>query len=467
MIRRGILLAFFELSCSLSAQTGTLSLTDFYTMIMAGHPVMKQAALLPEIARMELRTVRGQFDPTLQLLFDTKEVKEKEYYSYRDVVLKVPTWVGPDIKAGWEQNSGIYLDGYDLTPGDGYLFAGISTSISQGLLVDLRRNTLMQAQLLLPMADAERIKVMNKLLLNAAKDYMAWYEAWAKYQIAKTGMDLADERLRWIRERVRLGDLATVDTVEASVEVQRREISLQESRMEYMNSTLMLSTYCWSPDGQPMELTPGLMPVLPAEIESIVPESPESDALFAIENHPEIRKITLKGEQLRLERTYLLGTLLPDLRMEYTPLWDMDKWTGDFSFFSKYQVGYKFGMSLYVPLFLRKERGKLMMVTQKMQQNNLELSLARVDIRNQVLASWNAMDTYRSVVRTQRKTVQLLQTLLNAENVNFKIGEGTLFLLIQRERALLDAQVKLAETEVKFIKAYYTYVWSTGVPMQP
>jgi hypothetical protein len=59
--------------------------------------------------------------------------------------LKKPVWIGPDIKIGYEKNTGQFVSDDSETPNDGLLYTGISLPIGRGILIDERRAALKQA----------------------------------------------------------------------------------------------------------------------------------------------------------------------------------------------------------------------------------------------------------------------------------------------------------------------------------
>ncbi|MBD0260936.1 MAG: TolC family protein, partial [Cytophagales bacterium] len=186
-----------------SQKTRVLTSREFFQRVMEFHPVARQAALLSENARQELRIARGEFDPKLESDFAMKEFKKSLYYRNWDTQLKVPVWIG-ELKAGYERNTGTYVNPEIRTPDRGLAYAGVSVPlpISQGFFIDARRNTLRQAQLFRDIAEADQVKEINKLLLSAAKDYWNWYYAHNEYDMIRESYDLADVRFRAVKERV-------------------------------------------------------------------------------------------------------------------------------------------------------------------------------------------------------------------------------------------------------------------------
>jgi hypothetical protein len=55
----------------------------------------------------------------LQLTLTKKQFKDTEYYSILNSSFKIPTWYGIEIKAGFEQNEGYYLNPENTVPNTG------------------------------------------------------------------------------------------------------------------------------------------------------------------------------------------------------------------------------------------------------------------------------------------------------------------------------------------------------------
>ena len=145
-----------------------LSLDELYKQILENHPVAKQAQLLSENAKQQLRLSRGYFDPKIKSTYDTKEFHETEYYSLWKTELKIPVWLGGiDLKAGYEKNTGYYLNPeHNTDDGRGLPYAGISVPIGKGLFIDERRASVRQAAIFEDISEAEKVKMLNKLILG-------------------------------------------------------------------------------------------------------------------------------------------------------------------------------------------------------------------------------------------------------------------------------------------------------------
>lgn len=440
-----------------------LTLQEFHQLILLHHPVASQAALLTEQARQELRIARGALDPVISSKVYRKEFGGKEYYNLWSNTLQVPLWFGPELKAGFEKNTGANLNPMDYTPSEGLSSVGISVPLGQGLFIDERRATIRQARLMQEIAEADRVKLINKLLLQATKDYWDWLLYFRQVQLYEEAVELADFRLKAVRVRVQEGDLAAIDTVEALTEVQARQVLLQEALLGYNNARLLVATHLWAEDETPLELQEQTIPALTgSEIASLSQDDLQQLLETAKANHPDLRKLSLKGEQLQLDQRVAADKLKPKLNAEYNLLQSdfyMRPEAIDRSFMGE---NYKLGLSFSLPLFLRQERGKLQLTKAKQQANALELTQTAREVENGILAAYNEWLALEEQIRLQEQMVANANTLRNGEVIRFQNGESSLFLVNSREMKLMEAQVKLYTLRAKYAKARTFLYWSAG-----
>jgi outer membrane protein TolC len=118
---------------------------------------------------------------------------------------------------------------------------------------------------------------------------------------------------------------------------------------------------------------------------------------------------------------------------------------------------------VYFPLFLRKERGKLNLIKNKITQTNLELDFTARDNKNSLLAAFNDLLLFEKLVKTQVSLVDNLQQLYDAEMLKFSNGETTLFVINMRETNLINGQIKLAELKAKYAVSKANIKWIAGL----
>lgn len=444
---------------STTAQT-TFGYEDFKNLVLKNHPTVKQANLFPRDAEAEIMQAKGAFDPKLTSYFDRKAFKGTDYYNRWDNILKIPTWSGVDFKLGYERNTGKYLLEEESSQ---LMVAGLSVPIGQGLVIDARRNTLKQAQLGRNYAKAERQKLINSTVYYAAKSYWDWWFSYQQLQLIREGYDLADKRFIATRERARVGEQAAIDSVEAKITLQDREVALQQAIIELQNNRLALSNYLWSANEIPLELPEDAAPPL-AGIRKV-----DETTLLTLINqaklqHPEIQKLNVKINQLQIEERFRKEMLKPVLNANFNFIADgfvnkpIYENKNSFSL-DNHKLGFEFAM----PLFLRKERGKLQQVRIKQQSTRFELNLTRREIMNDIYAAYNEIRNYENQLRIQQDATNNQAILVRAEQRKFDIGESTLFLINTRESKLIEMRTKVESLKSKYEKALANLAYMAGL----
>lgn len=472
-IRKGIALCLTWLFFPVVAMAGNLSadstrvftLNDFYGQILRHHPVARQAALLDEKARQEIRVARGLLDPKISSKYYEKELGGKNYFSLWDNSLKIPIWYGTDIKAGFERNRGQNLNPENSTPSGGLSYIGLSVPLGQGLIIDERRAVIRQAKLMKDLAKAEQISMINKLLLQAAKDYREWVLAYQQRQLYGEGYELAFFRFESVKERVIQGDLPPIDTVEAKMEVQNRKAMLAGSLVMYKNAALVVSNYLWTEENAPLEINDeALVPETAAPEEEILQQDSLLNLLeVAKVNHPELMKLRVKQEQLGIERKYLADKFKTKISLEYNLIQPGFPVQQEVFAGAYIPDNYTLGFSFNFPLFLRTERGKLQLNKIKQSETGLEQQQSAREIQNQIRSYYNDLVALKEQVELQEEITENALLLRNGEQNLFNNGESSLFLINSREMKLISHQVKLSELKAKYAQTKAMLAWAAGV----
>lgn len=455
------------LHTTLWAQTDTakvFSYRDYYDLVLKNHPVLRQANSLSDQAKGELLMAKGGFDPKLDVNFDRKYFENKTYFNFWDNQLKVPLyWGGIDLKAGFERNIGDVLGTDIRTPIDGLSYVGLNVPVLQRFVIDERRATLQNARIFQNIAEAERIKMINKLVLTAAKEYWEWYFAYRNQLLIKEFYELADQRFQLVYKRVVQGDLPAIDTADAQVTLLDRRVMFEQATVDLQNARLRLSNHLWDANGAPRELPETAVPQLSAG--QVIDAAALANLLETARlRHPEIRKLDLKAEQLNVDERLGREMLKPRFDIGISSLNYMHRHltglkipdTGTFPAF------YKLNVDFSLPLLFRKERGKLEVIRVKQFQNTLELQQLRREINNDVQAAYNDVKNLEGQIIQQQIAVQRQAQVVRAEEQRFSIGESQLFLVNQREAKLNELRVKLESMKAKYEKAKATLLFAAG-----
>jgi outer membrane protein TolC len=441
------------------------SYAAFIAQVLANHPVARQADLVAEDVRSQLRTAWGAFDPTIAASWDQKRFVGTGYYSYADVSLKIPTPIGSDIKIGYERAAGTYINPDRRTPDVGLLSAGISIPLGQRLLTDERRTALTQARALRDAGEADREAIVNNLVLNAARAYGSWYEAWRRREIAREGVGLAAFRLEAVQASVERGVSPAVDTLEASIEVQRREVTLREAEASFFAAELVLTAYLWDGSGRPISLAEGVRPSLEG-LESGALPTVDSAAVAnwlsqARASNPQLRKLDADVRSAEAQRLLAGQQFIPFAEAGVYALSERGTTPPVFDR-SENESNYKGALDIKSPLLFLKERGKFGSASAKLDIRRLERERVARDVGNAVRIAANELTVLAGLLELQQRNVERTRLLRDAEQARFDNGESTLLVVNLRERAVLDESVRQAQYEARIAAARATLAVAIG-----
>ncbi len=442
------------------------SIDDLYTLVFTFHPVVKQANLLEEQAQQEIQWARGAFDPKLEADWNVKNFDNKEYYNIFNTTLKVPLWFPIDPKVSVDRNRGVFLNPESMIPdntNNWQITAGVSLPLGRGLFIDDRRATVKQSVLFQDILAAEQVKIINKILLEATKDYWNWYFDYYNYRLLEQSIGIAQQIFDRVKLNYEYGEAAVIDTVQAQITLQNRMIEMQEARVNFIRSGLKLSNHLWGENEEPLELSDNAAPVMDDAL-LMIPSLSELQELrmLAEENHPEIRKLDAKTQQLAVENQLNRENLKPRLDVNYNlinaPI-SPDGETNPVIWDENYKFGFTFGF----PLLLRKERAKVQLTNIKIQQNNYERNLKRREILNEIQAVYAELTNTFQIIQQQTLAVDNYRRLLEAELFNLENGESDLFKINFQQDKLIDSQSKLLKLRAAFEKSRATLYWAAGV----
>lgn len=430
-------------------KNAVLSSDEVLFFVKNYHPVAMQAELLLQQGSSTVRQGRGAFDPILKGSFDEKTFDNQSYFRLLNGGLIVPTWYGIELKTGIEQNSGQYLNPENTMPSAGLWYGGISVPLGQGLFIDKRRAALKQAQLFASSTEAEQRKIMNELLFDAYRYYWKWVESYNHYLIHAESVDLAKLRFDAVKRNYELGEAPAIDTLEAMIQLQSRQMNLNQGYLDYRNSTLELSNFLWFENYTPLVISDSLRPPMYNEV--ALPGVIGTDSLDVIlqevaMNHPEMNLFEFKLASLEVERRLKSEALKPKLNLNYNAL---NERLGNSISNAPLNENYKWGLSFSFPLFLREERGQLQLAKIKLRDVEYDQQQRLRELQNKLRAGFNEQITLSEQVSLYSGAVNNYQQLLKGERQKFEAGESSLFLVNSREINLIQARLKLVELIAK------------------
>ena len=440
----------------------TLSARQVMEIVKRYHPVALQAGILVEQAKADLVSARGQFDPVFENEAAQKTFEGTAYYSYNRPEISIPTWFGIEVKAGLEYLSGNRTDPVDTKGESSYL--GISVPLAKNLLMDKRRAALQSAKIFRQASVAERRNMLNQLMLDALKSYWSWVKEYQLYQVMNEAVAINESRFRWVRSAYQLGDRAAIDTTEVLAQWQQFELLRSQAWLNFQNAGLELSVYLWTAGAQPYELPSNIIPQEPLRDISVMNQPvPVLNELLnaAVSNHPELRLYQYKLQALNIERKLKFQELLPMVNFRYNQLGrGYDVWkTATNPYFEN---NYRYGLSISIPLRLSQGRGEYKKARLKINYAELELEQKKRQVENKVRSYFNELLALKEQVKWQEQSWRNYLQLQRAEELRFRSGESSLFLVNARETKALEALQKLLELKAKYFVSENTVRWAAG-----
>lgn len=430
--------------------TQQLSFEEYLGYVKQHHPLIKQAELVLTTGEANLLKARGGFDPKIEIDYDRKKFKEIEYYDQLNATFKIPTWYGIELKGNFEENTGEFLNPNLFLPDGGLYSAGVSFSLAQGLLINERMADLKKARFFELQTQADRNLLVNNLIFEASIAYFNWLEAENERTIYESFLDNAIIRLEAVVRSAEEGDIARIDITEAQITAQTRELALEAATLVAQKARLAASNFLWL-NGIPLEIQDQVMPVRPelATLEASLLLSGITDTSVFLNNHPKLLSLDAKISSLEVDQFLKKNKLLPKVNLQYNFL--TPDATSSFRDFNT--ANYKAFFDLSYPIFLRKERGDLRLARLKLQDLEYERAATSLAIQNKLEATEAEINSL--VIQNDLITDIVVnhETLVEAEERKFFLGESSLFLINAREQKLIDTRLKANALVVKELSA--------------
>lgn len=420
---------------------------EFLGYVKKYHPLVKQADLKLNEAQANLMQARGAFDPKIEVDFNEKQFKDNQYYSILNSSFKIPTWYGIELKAGFDNSEGIYVNPENTLPNSGLTSFGISVPVGQGLFINQRMADIRKAKIAQNLNAAERNLQAIEVLYEASVSYANWKRAFEEVKLYENYLVNASNRYKGIEKLISEGDKPAIDSIEAGIVVKTRLLNLEDAKLKLIKAKLELSNYLWLENNVPLELKDDLIPEI--TLSKTIKEVLQINELNPIDlnNHPKIKALDAKIAMLKVDKKLKANALLPKLDVSYNYL-------SEPSYIDNYRFeDYKIGVNFSFPLFLRKERAGVKLATIKIQDSEFGLQFERKSLENKIKSQQQEIASLEKQREYIRKLIQDYNTLLNAEDRLFEMGESSLFVINSRENTLVSSQINEIALENRYLNA--------------
>ncbi len=434
-----------------------LTFETFKNSLKQNHPIISQTDLLVNNAEQEILMRRGDFDPKLEYQTEQKTFDGKNYFNYQNTAIKIPTWIGADVKGGFERNGGQFNNN-EVTVGDSY-YLGVELPVIKNLITDKRRTYLEQAKVNLDISNQERTLLLNELYHKAYKSYWKWLYAYLEYRIYSNIYNLSSKRYSLVVQSWKLGSQPAIDTTEALSQLQQFEILKNDSYIKWVEEGLNVSNHIWDSTLFYKMIQTELAPDSADISKLMVLDSTQQYWLSYAAIHPKLKQIENKLESLVLDRKLHFQDLLPEVNLG---AYRLERTAANTFQLNGIENNYKFGLDVSVPLRLSKGRGGYKLAKNKLQGTGFEFNISQRKIENEIRYSLNEFKIARSQVGLFDTYVNNLERLYRAEITKYQLGASTIFVINSRENKLLDAKIKNLKNSIRFQNSILQLYYSTA-----
>lgn len=439
----------FILFFNFSFAQDTLSYEQFIELVVATHPTAKRAALQGEMGDALVRFARGNFDPVVQSKLKEKYFQDKHYYTLFNSEVSIPTITGIELKAGYGDNGGVFLNPENYTPTEGTGYIGVKVPLGAGMFTDENRAGLKMAQQQLSQQEALAELTLNDLLLEASIAYWDWYQYHYTSENLLEATLLSTDRFEFVKQEFFVGESAANDTLKAFVQWQDRYQEFFEANRNAVKAFLTMNTFLWDDS---LVLKQGLVP---STLSFSDVDTQLLDSISDLsEMHPSLRYYEAKRLEAIAGRRLKVEKLRPKLNFEYSLL--TPGIMPEFDGFGNNQL---WGLSFEFPLLLRSERAGVQMAKIKIQDYQLTYDLKERELINKLQNQYRQTSLLKEQLTTLEGSVSAYEKLVVAEQLKYRMGESTLFELNMWEQKMIENQNKFLSLSSKYATSYAKIKW--------
>ena len=465
-----VLLIFFPLSVYCQSMT----LSKLLQSVADHYPLIQAAEEKNVIASAEKLSAQGAFDPVL-----SSQILSAPLGGYQNIQtesrLSVPLHVGgADIFGGYRLGNGsfpIYRQG-ELTRTGGEPELGFSLPLLRDFHIDKRRTVLKTAEVNRFIQQEKVRLIFQDTIAQAIQAYIDCVADKKRLLASQAMLSVAKERQKALERQHDLGDVAKVDVIENRQFIMQRKAALAMSEQALNQSLLHLSLFYRNDQGEPVVLS---VKELPSHWPLMRHHNKEKNILLdmkdqMIDHYPEVTILSFQQKANELELRLAHNQVMPDLRLEASLSQQLG--VKGFSPLMSQTVG-NVGLSFSMPLHMRAAKGRFQVLSSQKKQLFQQHLYARQEVAvlvDQSLYDWNQSWT---VYQSLEKEWTYAKAVERAEHKKFKAGDSSLFLVNQREKTTLVAQLNAIDAARNYQKIVIAlnrlsaFVKKTSLPKTP
>ncbi len=432
---------FLFLAQGVQAQL-VLTYDQYVDAVLKYHPLIKQTKFITSNAEAKLLAAKSAFDPVMQSSYDTKELKNIDYFKTFDASIKSNTNSPISVSAGLTNNLGERLNPNETNGTVSYL--GVNVPLLKNFIIDENRAQLQQMKIQNNLSIEETKIEVNNLVYAATEKYIEWHFAYKEFNLNTQYVSNLEQRMDLMRETYKGGDKSVADTIEMFTQLQSFRILQSTAKIKLINKVLSMSYFLWDENNVPYVLSDEYKP--DTNLDLVV------NSRDLIQNNPLLKIYEYKQKSLAVESRLYKQSTLPILDFgikaygpgNSLPIVSAKSAVSDNLFY---------GFSFKYPILTREAKSKIKLLENKLLSNKIDLDNKQWELSTKSMAAQNEISNWAEIANGTREIANNLNKLLELENLRFQQGESSVFMINARENKLFENLLKLNEVEEKTIKA--------------
>lgn len=440
----------------------SLDFQIFYNLVKNNHPDIGKARIERKIARQKRIQAQGAFDPSINSVNgfrrynSTFEIGKAQEAFVSETSVDFLTGYGAKFGVGAKYALGDIKTGISPTGDTGEYFIKAQIPLLRDAIYNSQFVKEKQKRLEETIADFFLYQKQISTIAKSTSTYWDWVASKQILDVETNLLSIVNGQVSFVQEQADLGNLPQISVVEAKREYQKRQSKIASSLRSLQKDAIKLTSFLWHNTGIPYQ-TPKASQVPNTYIEPqlIDEENLNKAKLTSLSLRPELKGLQISKDITELQRKFAKNQTLPQLDL-YT---NSGIETGDDSIGPAFEAG----VNLSIPLRVRKARGMMHEAELKIQKLNLQERQLVQSLFLELDDAASKLNTSYQKYLASKANYDLSVKLEQGEKDRFDLGSSTLFLVIRRQRARVEANIELIKTVAEYQKAKILFKLLQGI----
>ena len=434
-----------------------LRLADVLASVERNYPPLLAALQEGNLAEADVLAAQSRFDLTFRARVDNETLS---YYPNTrfDVGFDQPLALqGMSVIGGYRVSDGTiasYAGGLQ-TRDLGEWRTGLRIPLFRDRAFDSRRAELRKAELGRVLAKMSIDQQKLVIVQAATRRYWDWAAAGKRFEVAKSILGIALNRDRFLREQVEAGALPQFEVADNDRIILQRRSAVVEAERAMQQTAIELSLYYRDDNGKPVLPRVEQVPSEFGAVGTLDAARLEADIERAIARRPEVRRLDAQREQNRVDMKLAKNQRLPAIDIVTGFAQDYGDIQKPVTKLATNEL--KSAIVFELPFQRRNATARLRASEAREAQFDQRDRFIRDQIRAEVQDAYSAVSAAHERARLLRQEVDATRKVEEAERARFELGEGTLFVLNQRELATADAEFRYVAALADERRAWAVY----------